>query len=66
MQRLPIVVVPRAVLAGARDPLLDDDAARAIDREARLDLPGAHAAHFSHPDETAAGIQTKLSGAGRH
>jgi hypothetical protein len=41
------------LLAGARDPLLDRERSREIDPAARLDLPGAHACHFSHPVETA-------------
>ena len=53
MRTTPDVRVPCAVVAGARDPLLDREAARAIDANARIDLPGAHAAHYSHPDEMA-------------
>jgi pimeloyl-ACP methyl ester carboxylesterase len=40
-------------LAAARDPLLDAERIRELDADAVLDLPGAHAVHFSHPEETA-------------
>lgn len=40
-------------LAAAADPVLDAGFVRSIDPDARLDLPGAHAVHFSHPAETA-------------
>jgi pimeloyl-ACP methyl ester carboxylesterase len=40
-------------LSAARDPLLDAQRIRELDPDAVLDLPGAHAVHFSHPEETA-------------
>jgi pimeloyl-ACP methyl ester carboxylesterase len=40
-------------LAAARDPLLDAAHIRSFAEEAALDLPGAHAGHYSHPEETA-------------
>ena len=56
MRTMPEVSGACAVVAGARDPLLDREAARAVDANARIDLPGAHAAHYSHPDDMAEAI----------
>jgi pimeloyl-ACP methyl ester carboxylesterase len=44
---------PFHMLAGADDPLVDHVTTRKLCAGARLDLPGAHAMHFSHPGETA-------------
>lgn len=50
---LPPIAAPLAMVAGARDPLVDAGTLRALDSRARLELPGAHAMLFSHPEETA-------------
>ena len=54
------VVLPAALhfhcLAGAGDPLVDRPTVESIDPGARLELPGAHACHFSHPLETALAV----------
>lgn len=62
LRALPPLVPGIRFLAAARDPLLDAAHIRALDPDAVLDLPGAHAVHFSHPDETAEalGIRTSL------
>jgi len=63
MRTMPVISVPHAIVAGARDPLSDHDAARAIDPHAIIDLPGAHACHYSHPQEAARAIIAKLADA---
>jgi pimeloyl-ACP methyl ester carboxylesterase len=49
----PPLTVSFSMIAGGRDPLIDTATIRALDPHATLDLPGAHAMHFSHPEETA-------------
>jgi pimeloyl-ACP methyl ester carboxylesterase len=55
MRKLPDVRVPFATVAGSRDPLLDREATRE-----RIEVPGAHAAHYSHPEEFAEGVRQAL------
>jgi pimeloyl-ACP methyl ester carboxylesterase len=50
---LPPLAVPSSMIAARRDPLIDTGKILALDPHAMLDLPGAHAMHFSHPEETA-------------
>ena len=52
-----------AMIAGRRDPLIDRAAIRSVEPSAELDLPGAHAMVFSHPEETAAAIERALRSA---
>ena len=56
---LPPLAVPFAMMAAARDPLVDAAKIRSLDRGALLDLPGAHAMHHSHPAESAAAITAR-------
>lgn len=43
------------MIAGVRDPLVDRNALRDL-----IDVPGAHACHFSHPDATADAIMALI------
>lgn len=49
------------LLAGVRDPLVDRERSREIDPSARLDVPGAHACHFSHPADTARALTERAA-----
>jgi len=49
----PAITQPLTMLAGERDPLVDRERTRELDPNARLDLPGAHACHFSFPESAA-------------
>jgi hypothetical protein len=53
MRATPPVTPGMRFVSAARDPLLDAERIRELDPDAVLDLPGAHAVHFSHPEETA-------------
>jgi pimeloyl-ACP methyl ester carboxylesterase len=61
MRRVPKLAAPVIAVAGERDPLIDRDAVRAIDADARCDLPGAHGVHFSHPEETADAVLARFT-----
>lgn len=61
MRAVPPIAPNVRCFAGARDPLLDAARVRSFDRDAVLDLAGAHAVHFSHPEETAEAVTTYCS-----
>jgi pimeloyl-ACP methyl ester carboxylesterase len=50
---LPALARPFRVMAGVGDALMDRKRIMQIDPQAELDLPGAHAMHFCHAEETA-------------
>lgn len=67
-RRFDPLAQPYWIAAGVRDPLVDPPHLRVLDPQADLDLPGAHAMHFSHPSETAdaiAGFMRKDQGGSR-
>lgn len=53
IRALPTLYAPFRVMAGVADPLVDRERIMKIDPEADLDLPGAHAMHFSNAGATA-------------
>ncbi|MGZ4808336.1 MAG: alpha/beta fold hydrolase [Thermoanaerobaculia bacterium] len=61
IRRLPKNAASPIVIAGRRDPLADREASLMIDANARFDVPGAHAVHFSHPEETADAVVARLA-----
>ena len=66
LERLPNLVAPTLVIAGARDPLVRFDRVHVLAALPHVDVvrvPGAHALNYSAPDLIAELVEAHLAGA---
>ena len=61
-QRQPALPSRSLIVIGSRDPLIDRSHLRSIGFPELNETPGAHASHYSHPEQTADWIATVMEG----